>query len=43
MQLAAISLIGEYIARIYVQTQQRPVFMVAEHMGHAGKRLPESS
>jgi len=34
MQLAAISLVGEYIARIFVQTQQRPLFMVAEHMGH---------
>jgi len=38
MQLAAISLIGEYVARIFVQTQQRPLFMVAEHMGRAGKR-----
>lgn len=38
MQLAAISLIGEYVARIFVQTQQRPQFMVAEHMGRAGKR-----
>lgn len=33
MQLLAISLIGEYVARIFVQTQGRPVFVVAELMG----------
>lgn len=30
MQLVALSLIGEYIARIYVQAQARPFFLVAE-------------
>jgi len=29
-QLVALSLIGEYIARIYIQTQARPTFLVAE-------------
>jgi glycosyltransferase involved in cell wall biosynthesis len=29
-QLLALSLIGEYIARIYIQTQSRPTFLVAE-------------
>jgi polyisoprenyl-phosphate glycosyltransferase len=33
MQLAALSLIGEYVSRIFVQAQQRPIFMVAEQMG----------
>jgi glycosyltransferase involved in cell wall biosynthesis len=33
-QLLALSLIGEYIARIYIQTQSRPVFLVAEVMDH---------
>jgi polyisoprenyl-phosphate glycosyltransferase len=32
VQLVALSLIGEYIARIYVQTQARPTFLVAEVM-----------
>ncbi|MCC6644741.1 MAG: glycosyltransferase family 2 protein [Polyangiaceae bacterium] len=30
MQLVALSLIGEYVARIYVQAQARPQFLVAE-------------
>ena len=33
MQLLALSLIGEYVARIFAQTQQRPIFVVAECMG----------
>jgi glycosyltransferase involved in cell wall biosynthesis len=33
-QLLALSLIGEYIARIYVQAQSRPVFLVAEVIDH---------
>jgi len=35
MQLLALSLIGEYVARIFVQTQRRPIFVVAEAMGGA--------
>ncbi|RYE93424.1 MAG: glycosyltransferase, partial [Myxococcales bacterium] len=33
-QLLALSLIGEYIARIYVQAQDRPTFLVAELLEH---------
>lgn len=33
MQLLALSLIGEYVARIFAQTQQRPTFVVAERIG----------
>lgn len=32
MQLVALSLIGEYMARMFVQAQQRPIFMVGEHL-----------
>lgn len=38
MQLLALSLIGEYIARMYVQTQGRPQFLVREVLEHEGKR-----
>lgn len=34
-QLLALSLIGEYIARIYVQAQARPTFLVAEVIDQA--------
>ncbi len=33
-QLLALSLIGEYIARIYVHAQNRPTFLVAELLEH---------
>ena len=32
MQLMATSVIGEYIARIYVQAQARPLYNVAERL-----------
>ncbi|HEU4412018.1 MAG TPA: glycosyltransferase family 2 protein [Polyangiaceae bacterium] len=35
MQLLALSLIGEYVARIYVQAQGRPPYLVAEVLEHA--------
>ncbi|HEU4537158.1 MAG TPA: glycosyltransferase family 2 protein, partial [Polyangiaceae bacterium] len=35
MQLVALSLIGEYVARIYVQAQARPLYLVAEVLGSA--------
>jgi dolichol-phosphate mannosyltransferase len=34
VQLVALSLIGEYIARIYVQTQARPTYLVREVLEH---------
>lgn len=33
LQLMALSVIGEYIARIFVQTQNRPLYVVAEEIG----------
>lgn len=33
LQLMALSVIGEYIARIFVQTQNRPLYVVAEEVG----------
>jgi hypothetical protein len=32
MQLIALSVIGEYIARIYVQAQARPLYNIAERL-----------
>jgi len=40
VQLVALSVIGEYVARIFVQTQQRPIFMVGEHL-YVSHRLPD--
>ncbi len=33
LQLIALSIIGEYIARIFIQTQGRPLYNVAEEVG----------
>jgi dolichol-phosphate mannosyltransferase len=35
LQLIALSVIGEYIARIFIQTQGRPLYNVAEEVGWA--------
>jgi hypothetical protein len=35
MQLIALSIIGEYIARIYVQAQARPLYNIAERLNFA--------
>ena len=40
MQLLALSLIGEYVARIYVQAQARPTFLVGEVLEHAALSPP---
>jgi dolichol-phosphate mannosyltransferase len=37
MQLMALSVIGEYIARIYVQVQGRPLYNVAERLNFEGE------
>ena len=33
MQLAALGLIGEYLARIYAETKRRPLYLVKERLG----------
>jgi glycosyltransferase involved in cell wall biosynthesis len=33
LQLIALSVIGEYVGRIFIQTQDRPLFRVAEEIG----------
>jgi dolichol-phosphate mannosyltransferase len=43
MQLMATSVIGEYIARIYVQAQARPLYNVAERMNFDRPARDESS
>jgi dolichol-phosphate mannosyltransferase len=35
LQLVALSVIGEYIARIFIQTQDRPLYRIAEELGFA--------
>ncbi len=41
MQLMATSVIGEYIARIYVQAQARPLYNVAERLNFADAQAPD--
>jgi dolichol-phosphate mannosyltransferase len=38
MQLMALSMIGEYIARIYVQAQARPLYNIAERINFADEQ-----
>lgn len=40
LQLMALSVIGEYIARIFVQTQGRPLYVVAEEIGFDKEQQP---
>jgi polyisoprenyl-phosphate glycosyltransferase len=42
MQLIALSVIGEYIARIFVQAQGRPLYNVAEEVGWASPEAPSA-
>ena len=35
LQLVALSVIGEYVGRIFIQTQDRPLYRVAEELGFA--------
>jgi hypothetical protein len=41
MQLIATSVIGEYIARIYVQAQARPLYNVAERLNFEPVQAPD--
>ena len=41
VQLVATSVIGEYIARIYVQAQARPLYNVAERLNFHDRQAPD--
>ncbi|HEY6463530.1 MAG TPA: glycosyltransferase, partial [Polyangiaceae bacterium] len=41
MQLIATSVIGEYIARIYVQAQSRPLYNIAERLNFDARQAPD--
>jgi polyisoprenyl-phosphate glycosyltransferase len=41
VQLMALSMIGEYIARIYVQAQSRPLYNIAERLNFAAEHQAE--
>jgi dolichol-phosphate mannosyltransferase len=41
VQLVATSVIGEYIARIYVQAQARPLYNVAERLNFDPRQAPD--
>jgi hypothetical protein len=45
LQLIALSVIGEYIGRIFIQIQGRPLYNVAEEIGFVDEAIaaPESS
>jgi len=40
LQLIALSVIGEYIARIFIQTQDRPLYNIAEKIGFGDEVRP---
>jgi dolichol-phosphate mannosyltransferase len=40
LQLIALSVIGEYIARIFIQTQDRPLYNIAETIGFGDEARP---
>ena len=40
LQLIALSVIGEYVGRIFVQTQDRPLYRIAEELGAADSATP---
>ena len=41
MQLIATSVIGEYIARIYVQAQARPLYNIAERLNFQDRQAAD--
>ena len=38
LQLLALGIIGEYLARNYVETKKRPVYIVKEHIDNGTQR-----
>jgi dolichol-phosphate mannosyltransferase len=43
LQLIALSVIGEYIGRIFIQTQGRPLYNVAEEVGFRGSTADDQN
>ncbi len=40
LQLVALSVIGEYVGRIFIQTQDRPLYRIADELGFASASTP---
>ena len=41
IQLLTVGIVGEYIARIYEEVKQRPVYLIARSVGGAAERQPQ--
>ena len=42
LQLVALGIIGEYLARMFVEVKQRPLYLVARHLPRAAGERPET-
>lgn len=43
LQLVALGVLGEYLARIFVEVKQRPLYLVARHLPRTGRAAAETS
>jgi len=43
LQLVALGVIGEYLARMFVEVKQRPLYLVARHLPRTGRAAAETS
>ncbi|AMO98509.1 glycosyl transferase 2 family protein [Collimonas arenae] len=43
LQLLGIGILGEYIGRIYMESKQRPIYVIRKHHGHAEDVAGETS